>query len=692
MREDMYFANLPPDELAGEVLDRVDEFDDFLLTSGIVDLWRRSSEEYERGITKSFLEQVGEEGEFTSFNVNHYRNILRHVLVATTGIRPAFQPQGTNTDYETRQQLSACNGLLDYYYDEKNVESLINKAAEDALVLGEGYVSAIWDPSMGPVVRTVDQPRVMEDGMPELDEAGAPVVDRLPVFAGDVSIRVIQPQDVIRDMTQESWEDQDWIIVREPENRWNLVARYPQHRDAILQLEDKYEGYDERNICPLPVSSTDRRAITDDVLVYTFYHRPTAAVPFGRVVEVLDDDLVLSEMTMDEAGMAQIPTYRISAGDVSGAPIGYTFGFDLLAIQNLIEILYSTIATNQANFGLQCLQAMRGTHIEASTIVKGLMLLEYSAPGGELKPLELLRTPREIFDFIKILENVLETLSGVNSVARGNPEASLKSGAALALVQSQHIQFTRDYQGSYARLVGDVGTALVRLFKKNVTSPRISAIVGRAGRTSLKSLAGTDLGNIDRVRVNMGNYLARTPAGRVELATQLVQSNMIETPEQYIAVLETGRLEPLTLSRQATLDLIQSENEAMLEGEQVRALITDNHVLHITEHNVIAADTEARKQGAVMEALTAHLMEHIQMLQQLPPELAAILKLPVLQPPMPEGAVEGGQTGGATNNPRGQPDRPAGDAVNPVTGLPGEVSMPTNPATGKSWDPTTGGL
>ena len=52
----------------------------------------------------------------------------------------------------------------------------------------------------------------------------------------------------------------------------------------------------------------------------------------------------------------------------------------------------------------------------------------------------------------------METLSGVNSVARGNPEASLQSGTALAMVQSQALQFMSGLQQSYIQLIEDVGT------------------------------------------------------------------------------------------------------------------------------------------------------------------------------------------------------------------------------------------
>ena len=45
----------------------------------------------------------------------------------------------------------------------------------------------------------------------------------------------------------------------------------------------------------------------------------------------------------------------------------------------------------------------------------------------------LTNTPAEVFKFLDSLIQAAETISGVNSVARGNPEASLKSGTAASI-------------------------------------------------------------------------------------------------------------------------------------------------------------------------------------------------------------------------------------------------------------------
>ncbi len=651
--DEKYWASLPGEEFAEKVLEKVEKYDDFIRSSGLLRLWQRSAEMYYKGISESYLKKVGENKEFTALFVNHFRNILRHSYVTTTSTRPAWQPRVVNTDFKSRSQIQVCEGMLDYYFDEKHVERQVNRATEYAGVIGEGAISVRWNPMKGDIV-TIEP--VMDE------ETGEKAGDR-PIYEGDVEVVVHSPVDVIRDVTKETFTEQQWLIVREPANRWDLLAAYPKHRDAILQAAPKFEKWHEQRINPLRLSATEMRDCSDDVHIYIFYHDRTPAMPLGRVAIVLDNDTVLSDRTMEQAKYKERPVYRIAASDVEGAPFGYTFAFDLLAIQELCNLLYSTIATNQSNFGVQCLQAMKGSGIEQSQITQGLLLILYDNPQGKLEPLQLAATPAEIFEFLKIVEGVMETLSAVNSVVRGNPEASLKSGNALALVQAQHSEFTRDFQQSYGDLVGDTGTGLVRIFQYHAESPRLAAIVGKSARSHLQSMKGASLDKIDRVRVSMGDHMIRTPAGRMDVAQQLMQAGHIQNAQQYLTVLATGRLEALLHGPQATLDLIQAENEQLQDGKTPQVMVTDDHIKHIPEHLVVGADTEARMQPQVMAAMTAHVQMHIDALKTMDPQVAAILGQPVLQQPMMPGdpnapPEEPGMSGEGGTPPGGQP--PAG--------------------------------
>jgi hypothetical protein len=225
-------------------------------------------------------------------------------------------------------------------------------------------------------------------------------------------------------------------------------------------------------------------------------------------------------------------------------------------------------------------------------------------------PLQLTSTPAEIFNFIEGIKADMETLIGVNSVARGNPESNLKSGAALALIQSLAIQFAQGLQQSYAQLLEDVGTSVIHILQDYAATPRVALIAGKANKSYLKEFKSDDLMNISRVVVDMGNPVMRTTAGRVNLAEQLLQNGLVQTPQQYLEVLTSGKLEPIYESEQAELLLIRSENEQMQEGIQPAVLRTDNHPLHIKEHLVVLSAPKSRANPTIVNAALSHIQQH----------------------------------------------------------------------------------
>jgi hypothetical protein len=224
-----------------------------------------------------------------------------------------------------------------------------------------------------------------------------------------------------------------------------------------------------------------------------------------------------------------------------------------------------------------------------------------------------------------MLEANAETISGVNSVARGNPEASLKSGAALALVQSMALQFISGTQQAYVQMLEDVGTGLINMLKDFADVPRIALIAGKDNRVYVeKEFKGDDLQQINRVIVDISNPLSRTTPGKMQIASELIQYGIIKTPEQYLTIMNTGRLDAMTDDAQRELFQIKDENERMMAGEVVNAISIDQHSLHIKGHRA-ALDSETRNNPDITKILLAHIASHIELLTTTDPTTLSII-------------------------------------------------------------------
>ena len=96
--------------------------------------------------------------------------------------------------------------------------------------------------------------------------------------------------------------------------------------------------------------------------------------------------------------------------------------------------------------------------------------------------------------------------------------------------------------------------------------------------------------------------------------------------------MQTGNLQPMIHGETSELLLIADENEKISSGEVPNAIYSDNHVLHIKEHNTVGSSTEARENPEIIQAMLSHCQQHIDLLRNTDPELLQILGQQPLQP------------------------------------------------------------
>lgn len=615
-KDSVYFASKEAKETAGILLTRAMSFYNLLTSNAYLEklqnMWRMYHGAYQTDMGVGHrIQFTGEQGELVHMPVNHFRNLAQHIYVMITSNRPIMEPRAINTDAKSTAQTVLAKGILDYYMREKGLETAVKKAVEMAIVLGSGFIKLDWNATSGNTY----------DADPETGE-----ID----YEGEIEFSNLSPFDVVIDGTKETWQN-DWVLVRTFQNRFNLMAKYPELADKIKSIPPKSQS----SVYRLAAFTNDE---TDDIPVYEFYHKRTEAMPDGRYLLFLDTDCVLLDTKMP---YRQIPVFRIVPSEIMGTPYGYSPMFDIYPIQEMMNATYSAIATNQNAFAVQNVFFPRGADLSLNSVDGAMNIIEGNAPPQSIN---LTQTPKEVFEYLNVLVQAAETLSGVNSVARGNPEASLKSGTALALVQSMALQFTSGLQQSYIKLVEDVGTALLHILKDFANTPKFVALVGKNNRPYIKEFTGDDIGSINRVVVDVGNPLSRTIAGRVQMAEQLLQMNLIKTPQQYFMVMETGRIDNMYEGEMDQLINIKTENEAMMEGQRVRALILDSHKMHILEHRTLLSSLDIRQDDVLINNILDHIQEHINYLRTADPDLLALIgEQPLAPPAMPQGPVGGPQ-------------------------------------------------
>ena len=661
MSDSVYFALEEPRTKVNILLKKADSWGKAIVSNNYLDKCRSSWMAYygaQHGSSGDAHKITfgGEQGELTQISVNHYGNIASHLINLTTSEKPAMEAQAINTDSVTLGQTILANSLLDYYMYQKRLEKYLFNGVESAVVLGEGYVRIGWNDKEGDATF--------------YDETTGKTL-----YKGDIEFNNLSPFDVVRDISRED-DRNDWLLIRTYKNRFDLAAKYPQFKEAILAVESK-DSADYPNVNMMFQDETDL------IPVWEFYHRRTEAVPNGNYMSFVSEDAILYDGGLP---YRSIPVYKITVKDILGAPVGYTPMFDLLSLQEAINALYSTVLTNQMAFGVQNIIMPNGSSINPENLAGGMNVLYYDPETGKPEPLNLTYTPQEIFRTIEMLKADMETISGINSVIRGSPEASLRSGNALALVQAQAVSFASTLQQSYTRLLEDVGTGIIQMLQDYASEPRIAFISGKSNKTYLRDFKGTDLSNVNRVIVRQTSALSKSTAGRLEIAANLNQMGLIKTAEEYITVLNTGNLQPMFEGDQAQLVLIKKENE-MLQMGQIPAIVeTDWHMTHINEHQAVLADPEIRQNPEIRDAILTHMKAHYNYLTGANGNdlgfLTALGQKPIPQMP-PPGSPDGGMTPPGGPMPGNPTQAAQGEDLSgmmaPSAGAP-EIALPQPPA------------
>jgi hypothetical protein len=718
--KDVYFASFEEREFGSKILAKVEQTDNDEVTSELRSKLSLATKYYYgfdlSGIHgTSSISRGGEEGELAVYRVNHARALAQTLLNLVISQRVVWVPKATNVDYESLKQVEVAKAVLEYYWAERRVEVYASRMVEAAIYLTEGFVLGLWDETAG------------EEVPGEMDPESDPENPK-PVRSGDFRFENVSTHDVIRDPRKHSWDQLDWVIIRVWRNKYDLLAQYPEYAKEIVSAP--VESQSDRK-------SGSKQTDSDDVPVLLFFHKPTPALPYGREAWVLGDKTVLKDGTLS---YDEIPLFRVSPSEMTGTPYGYSQFLEILAIQELVDSLQSTAATNLTTFGTQNIFLPSQAEIQPVQLGGAMRVIQGGPDGKEPKALELCRTPPELYTHLKELKTDMESLFGLNATVRGQVQNDKLSGAAMALLETQAKQQSSGLHGSFRNAVQALGQFVIAESRKRCVTERKVSLVGKEN-AFLVSEAKYDkdsFGSIKRVLIDIGNPLSQNVFGRAEQAKELLQMGLVSNLEQYFMLLDSGRTEPITQGLTHELLLIKSENEDISNGVCPEVMLQDNALLHGREHRMPVASPQARKNPAVLKAHTEHMHKHYEAYYGTPPMIPSVDPMtgmpaadpmtgePVLVPepmyrqrmlilmgmappqdpgmgmPPPGGGggdpnAGGMQGGGAPPIPQQDPGQntPAPSGAEPVAGLPPKKpsdlpSMPTDPSTGQKWRPGSG--
>ncbi len=732
--DQVYFANLPDDKIGDAIWERKREYERFVKQSGLFALyrkmhWRYYGHEENTAFSTHEVGIDGKQGELHRLKVNHLRSIMTSWINMVQSQRPAVVPVAINDDYESELEVKRGRAVLDHERGPSGagIECREAECREFAGLYGHAGLLQLWNEALGDVVLPdaasagLEAPQDPEHDLEQSDREG-----RLQAFA-------LSPLDFFFDPRRKD-AHYPWVICRIWACREDLIARFPKFEEQILAVKtqpeaDGTDGIDFQFQFTASAGASPINA-KDEIPVYVFLHDKTEGVQNGKQVMMLDSQTVLKSGPL---GYKTKPFIRLAAANIDRTPFGFSPAWDLLAPQEAHDSLSTIALTNARTFGLGTMTAEKSADVERDQLAEGLVLLEYTPGMQPPKPLEMPHTGQEVFSFRQAIGGEMGTQIGVNSVVRGDPEASLKSGSALALVQAQGVQFSSGFQSNDTRFIESHSLVTIEACQTFMTEERTYEIVGSHVASLTLPFNGSKLKRITKVRVQLVNPMSKTLAGRVQMADTLAErySNVF-SPGDYMRVQETGNLDHITKGPEQKAANIERENELLSQGfgpvpkvpsgqmgpdgqpqmvdqkepgkRYVIALLTDDHRAHVRKHTEIVDNPAIRDSDdplavQIIKATLDHIDEHERQLTIMTLQRPGLLELTNQQPlqsalPPQAGPGAPGASpphGGSPTPPKpgGPPgpqnNAPAGQVLQPTPAggnqLPRMPNMPVNPST-----------
>jgi hypothetical protein len=659
----IYFANLPEDELIQELT-----------------RWRLAFSTYygSRGSHKSYaVTSAGDKGELSFLMSNEYGNLVQHLMSLATQSRPALEPVCENTDSQSKAGAYIAKGLVEYYRKNADIDKNSYRAAEMALIFDSAWVVNQWDFLRGPDIAAGKNGNIVK--------------------GGDIYSRARTPIDVIIDFMRLD-ADVDWIIIRDPVNKFDVAAQYPEKADEVLSIQRDLKNEALFKFGDLQYILWEGIQ-TSDIDRYTFFHRKTPACPNGRVFEFYGGKIWTLSAPIP---YRKLPGNRICPTEMILSNMGYSRANDLLGLQDTMDALISAAVTNMTTCGVNNIWTKPGSNFNMDSIAAGMNHIE-----SEEKPEVLVtaKLPPEWMSLTNFIIQRMEAISGINSVARGNIEQKDLSGAAMALLQSMAIQFNSGFQRSVHQLIEDNGNDVLMLTQDYVDEERIGMIVGQNNTYMIQAYKGRDLAKVKRLFMRQSNSFKDTTAGKLTIAQDMIKMGSLKDPGAYMEILDTGNLDVLTEPTRNDRLTVDMENESLIKGEQVPVIFFDNHPEHITGHKRLFASPQDRNDAALIQRASMHVQEHIQTWSTTDPNILAAIGIPPIIPVMPQPQPGQQQP---QSEPKQAPGSPPGGHPTkapkppPQAGQPGLVmnkdldagppGSPRNPLSGQKWNPTDGGM
>lgn len=690
--EGAYWAAREPEAVIAELEKKERGFFDFQRRRGFVSMWKIMFAQWlgldPEGMGDWATQTVsldGDRGELVRFRVNETRSFVKQLITLALGQRPAFECMALNTDYNSLGQVETADNIIEYAYWEKYGERKERKTVTRGALFGLSWAWVNWDVWAGEWIEK-EEPvtQQLPDGTtaPKMDaRTGKPVMRKVKTGerAGELTLKSLYPWEVFFEPRVEEFDEHIWRCVRERRSRWEVAAAFPEQRAAILDRgkRDQYGLEALFGIDGGGLTASD----DDEVIVYHFYHAPSDAfeAPNPNDPEAKDfrqgrylaycNGKPLRDVVLP---YNKIPLEDFCPSEFFGTAFGYADSWDLCSINQMLDQMVSNVATNLTTFSVQSIVVEEGTDFSTDAIANGANVFTVRQGAKPPEALQLASIPESAKWFLEYLQARFQSLTALNSVARGDPSSNISSGTMAALFHSIAIEANSALQAAVDSHRERVANLVLDVMRRYANHPQVMQIAGIDERPYIETFTRDAFSDVRGVRVRTANPMMRSTAGRMQMAELMLKiPGIITEPAQVTEVIVSGQLKPAYDSPRKKRLRIKYENETLANGPPTQQVTPppmpafpdgvqppppppyevvpavpvfafDDHRQHIHEHCSLLASRDALMNEPLRKAVETHIAHHMREWREGDQMAFHALGLPVFMPPpgaMPPGGA-----------------------------------------------------
>lgn len=515
------------------------------------------------------------------FVVNHLFDITETKVSQMTRLKPAIDILPTNDEYADKNAARATKMLMDHLWYINNIDQLIQDSHRRKKIFGETYLFIDWDEHAGD--KHQDAGKVVEvDGKTiQVDE------DQM---TGDVCYEIEVPWRVLLERRY-SFHEVEYCFRIKIEHQETLKKRYPDKAAKIKPDEDTYI---------FDYSTLDNIQLEDQVVVYEFWHKKTRECKKGAFIK-------FTKTTILEGGdhkfsHGKLPFIRLTDLDIPHTLHGVSQYEMVKQIQNMHNNLSTLLAKNIYMMGHAKWVMPKGA-CKLESLGNDNTIVQYQGPVAP-QLLQVAPNPPEAYAFRDKLKEEMEMISGVHGTSRGQPPEGITAGVALQFLNEQETERASteiSKANQFIQQVAQMTLAVAGDFYEP-DDGRMLRIVGKNNKFMIRHFDAANLEKTYDIRVQNGNALAETKAGKNQRIIETIQYKPDAlSGEQVIELLELGNADKMVNLITVALQNAESENEDILEGRFAAPPEDfEDHIVHWRSH-VKAVQSRSFKEEVPVE-------------------------------------------------------------------------------------------